>query len=231
MTKPPAAPVTETITIYEEAIAPERLVDKEPGQESGKDQTAKLAAAEPAPPPVRAAAPKAEARSEPRHVAAVELPQHAVRAPAPVVVALPPSVVVPPAGAPMVAAVPPAQQPPYQHAYPQPYPQYQQPAQPQVQPPYAPQAVQPPPPVIMATPQVVTVPDRVVTVPDRPVARPVEVQGRPVEIQAEDNPVQPPGMLGRIVNTLKPSSLLSRAKEFGDRIEQVGNDILPSIRQ
>src|SRR2546423_11462112 len=57
MTKPPAPPaptVTETITIYEETIAPERLAEKDAGEEAGKDQSA-IRIAEPvvAPAPVR----------------------------------------------------------------------------------------------------------------------------------------------------------------------------------
>ena len=71
-----------------------------------------------------------------------------------------------------------------------------------------------PPPVITAQPTV--------TVPDKP--RPT------MEAQAE--PVAPPrGALGTVVDTLKPSSLFARAREFGEKIEAAGNDILPSIRQ
>ena len=33
------------------------------------------------------------------------------------------------------------------------------------------------------------------------------------------------------VDTLKPSSLFRSAREFGDKIEAAGNDILPNIRQ
>jgi hypothetical protein len=32
------------------------------------------------------------------------------------------------------------------------------------------------------------------------------------------------------VNTLRPSSLFARAREFGERIEAAGNEILPNIR-
>src|SRR5215213_7189282 len=117
MTKPPAPPVTETITIYEEVIVPERLADKDAKEEAGKDQTAGLAV-EPAPAPaaIRTAshAPRAEPKSElpaaPHRVAAIELPQPVPRAPAPSIVAVPPSVVMAPAGAPTVAALPPAQE-------------------------------------------------------------------------------------------------------------------------
>ncbi len=45
-------------------------------------------------------------------------------------------------------------------------------------------------------------------------------------------PPQPQrGPFGTIVDTLKPSSLFARAREFGQRIEAAGNDILPNIRQ
>jgi hypothetical protein len=205
--KPLAA--TEAITIYDSIAPPPRLWEKEARQDAGKDQTIRIA--EPAPVPVRTAAPrpepKSEPRAEPRHVAAVELPPPAVRAPAPVVaaapvvIAVPPSVVSPPTVAPAVAAMPGVQdrhQPVYR-------PQYAQP--PYQQPQYA-------PPVIMAQP--------VVTVPDKP---------RPTE-QAQAEPGVPPqGVLGKIVDTLKPSNLIARAREFGDKIEAAGNDILPNVRQ
>jgi hypothetical protein len=61
---------------------------------------------------------------------------------------------------------------------------------------------------------------RVVTVPDRANARP------PEEAQAP-----PQGAMAKFVNALKPSTWFARAREFGDKIEQAGNDILPSIRQ
>jgi hypothetical protein len=199
MTRPPtapAAPVTETITIYEEAAAPERLADKDAREEAGKDQTVRLAAEPaPAPAPVRTASPtpraepKFEPRVEPHRVAAVELPQPVVRVPAPVIVAIPPAVVAPPTSAPVVAAMPAAQQ-----------------------------RVQPyPPPVIVATPPTVTV-------PDRSSARPIE--------EAQVQPPEPPrGPLGAFVHVLKPSTWFAHAREFGQKIEDVGNEILPSIRQ
>ena len=206
--KPLAA--TEAVTIYDNIVPPGRLWDKEARQEAGKDQAIKMAA-EPAPAPVRTALPRPEPKAEPRRVASVELPSPAPRAPAPVVVqapvvvAVPPSVVSPPAAAPVVAAMPTAQE---QHP-----PVYQPPyAQPQyAQPPY--QQPQYPPPVIMGQP--------IVTVPDRP---------RPVE-EAQAAPPPPQGTFGMIVNTLKPSNLFARAREFGEKIEAAGNDILPNIRQ
>jgi hypothetical protein len=198
MTKPPAPPtppVTETITIYEDVIAPERLAEKDTIEEAGKDQTIRLADPAPAPAPVKTASPapraepKFEPRPEPHRVAAVELPQPVVRAPVPVIVAAPPPVVAAPASAPVVA-MPPAQE--------------------RIQP-------QLPPPVIMGAPPVVTV-------PDRPSARPVE--------EAQVPPPAPPrGAMGTFVHVLKPSTWFAHAREFGEKIEQVGNDILPNIRQ
>jgi len=198
MTKPPAPPmppVTETITIHEEAIAPERLAEKDTNEEAGKDQTVRLAAdPAPAPVPVKTASaapraePKVEPRAEPHRVAALELPQPA-RAPVPVIVAVPPPVVAAPPSAPVVAAMPPAQE--------------------RVQPQY-------PPPVIMGAPPIVTV-------PDRPNARPVE--------EAQVPPAPPRGAMGTFVHALKPSTWFAHAREFGEKIEQVGNDILPNIRQ
>jgi hypothetical protein len=82
-------------------------------------------------------------------------------------------------------------------------------------PPYQPQ-YRAPPPVIMGSPPVVTV-------PDRPNARPPE--------EAQTQPAQPQGAMAKFVNALKPSTWFARAREFGDKIEQAGNDILPSIRQ
>ena len=192
ITKPPAAPVTETITIYEEAVAPERLTDKDAKEEAGKDQGAIKTAAEPAPAPVRTAQaqrpePKPEARheprAEPRRLAALELAQPV--APAPAVIAVPPAVVIPPTTAPVVAAIPPVQE----------QQQQQQ--------------------------QLGTLP--IVTVPDRLSARPAA--------EAQVPPAPPRGAMGTFVHALKPSTWFAQARAFGDKIEQVGNDILPSIRQ
>lgn len=197
-TREPAAPVTEIITIYEEAAATERLWDKDATEEAGKDQSAVKMAADSAPPPVRIAVqaprpePKPEAKQEPRRYAAIE-PAPAVEA-VPVIVAAPPSVVSPPATAPMVAALPPAQEQrgPYDPRY------------------------RAPPPVIVGQPSMVTV-------PDRPNTRPPE--------EAQVAPAPPESAMGKFVNALKPSTWFARAREFGDKIEQAGNDILPSIRQ
>ncbi len=78
MTKPPSPPtppVTETITIHEEVIVPERLTDKDAREEASKDQTIRLASeptSAPAPTPVKTAspAPRAEPKFEPRRRAA-----------------------------------------------------------------------------------------------------------------------------------------------------------------
>jgi hypothetical protein len=169
-----AEPVAEVITIHEYVDEPERLADKDAGQEAGKDQSAIKVAAEAAP------------RPEPRRVASIELtqpmPAHVIAQPVPAPVMAPP-----PMPAPVVVTAPAA----------------------------APIA-QEPPPVIAATPPMVTV-------PDRPNARPSEAQAEP--------PAPPQGPIGMIVNTLKPSNWFARAREFGEKIEQAGNDILPSIRQ
>lgn len=86
-----------------------------------------------------------------------------------------------------------------------------------------------PPPVIMAPPPVAAAQPMppMPPMPDRPYQRP------PYDAQAEDVPPPPPprGPIGAIVDTLKPSSLFARAREFGQRIEDAGNDILPNIRQ
>jgi hypothetical protein len=196
MTKPPAPPapaVTETITIYEEAVAPERLAEKDTGEEAGKDQSAiKIAEPVVAAPPVRLANPAArvEPKVEPHRIASLEAApavQPVVRAPVPMIVAVPPPVVAPPAAAPVVVMPAPVQ------------PQFQ------------------PPPVILATPPMVTVPDRQST--------------RPVEEAQVQAPAPARSPLGTFVHVMKPSTWFAAAREFGQKIEDTGNDILPSIRQ
>jgi len=210
----------DAIAIYDNIAPPPRLWEKEAKQESGKDQTIKLA--EPAAPaPMRAAAPrpeKVEPRVEQRRVAAVE-PTPIVRAPAPTpaIVAAPP--VAQPGSTPGAPSLPTVQEL-RQPVLPPPPPHYQPPqsGQPQYQQPqYGQPQYQPPPyqqPVVGAPP--------VVTVPDRP---------RPVVEAHVDAPNPPQGPIGKFVDALKPSSLFARAREFGEKIEQAGNDILPSIRQ
>jgi len=146
-----------------------------------------------------------------------------IRAPAPavaapVIVAVPPPVVAAPTTAPVVSTMPTLQElrqpvlPPPQ-AQPHYQPQYQQQQQQQYGQPHYQQPPYQPPPVIAAPP--------VVTVPDRP---------RPIEQAQAGEPNPPQGPLGKIVDTLKPSNLFARAREFGEKIEQAGNDILPNIR-
>ncbi len=129
-------------------------------------------------------------------------------------------VVVTPRPEPRVASVPPVvTAPPMTAAAPLPAPIVAAPA------------VQPmPPPVIVAQPQPMMQPQAdaaqpMVTVPDRPGTQPV--------YEAEETPAPAPaqGPLGAIVNTLRPSAIFARAREFGQRIEAAGNDILPNIRQ
>jgi hypothetical protein len=99
-------------------------------------------------------------------------------------------------------------------------------------------AAQPPVtmPVAQEPPPVITAAKPMVTVPDRPGLRPAYEPQAPgqVQQQAQEQPAPEPqrhGVLGAIVDTLKPSSILRNAREFGDKIEAAGNDILPTIRQ
>lgn len=199
----PAAPVTEVITIDEYVDAPERLADKDAGTEAGKDQAAIKIAADPSPPRTATA----ERVAAPAPAARPEprriaSVEHVQPVPAPV-----PVIAVQPTPAPVIAAHPlPA---PATAAPPMPAPVI-------VVAPAAPPVVQEPPSVIAATPPIVTV-------PDRPNMRSVQAQAEP--------PAPPNGPIGLIVDTLKPSNWFARAREFGERIEQAGNDILPNIRQ
>jgi hypothetical protein len=91
-------------------------------------------------------------------------------------------------------------------------------------------------PVAQEPPPVITAAKPMVTVPDRPGLRPAyetqaPAQAQPVQDQSAPPSPQRPGVLGTIVDTLKPSSLFRSAREFGDKIEAAGNDILPNIRQ
>ena len=183
----PLAPA-EAVAIYDNIAPPARLWEKEAKQESGKDQAIKVA--EPAPAPVRAAAPrpeKSEPRVEHRRVATGE-PSSVIRAPAPaaaapVIVAIPR----PPAHAPVVSSMPTVQElrqpvlppPQAQPHYQQPHPQYAQPhyqqqyVQPQYQhPPYQAPSYQPPPSYPQPSYQPPVIAAQPATVPDRP--RPVE---------------------------------------------------------
>jgi len=85
------------------------------------------------------------------------------------------------------------------------------------------------PPVVMAAPvrqEPVYGEPPMVTVPDRP--RP---QSQPQYAEPPAQPPQPQGPIGTIANTLNPSTWFARARELGEKIEAVGNDILPNIRQ
>jgi len=242
----PLAP-TDAVAIYDNIAPPARLWEKEAKQESGKDQAIKVAEPAAAAAPVRTAAPpsaKSEPRAEHRRLAIVE-PAPVIRAPtpavaAPVVVAVPPPVVAPPPHAPAVSSMPTVQElrqpvlPPQPH-YQQPHygqPQYQQPPyqQPQYvqpqhpQPQYQqPQYAQPQPPQYQQPPyQPAVITAQPVVMPDR---------SRPVEPALSETASPPQGPIGKFVDTLKPSNLLARAREFGEKVEQAGNDILPNIRQ
>src|SRR5262245_5201758 len=87
--EPVAKPLTPTdaVAIYDNIAPPAHLWEKEGKQESGKDQTVKVAEPAPVPAPVRTAAPrseKSEPRAEHRRIATVE-PSPVIRAPAPAV--------------------------------------------------------------------------------------------------------------------------------------------------
>ena len=174
-----------------------------------------------------------ERRAEPR-VAAVPV----VVGPAPVMVAPAPAMPAPPVAAQPIAPLP---QPPIANA---------QPGGPMMGP-----VTQEPPPVITAKPMV-TVPDR-----PRQVQGPYPGAQAPYpgaqapypgaqqapyagyeprtpyydqQAQRADDlgpPREPPRPFERFVDSLKPSSIFNRMREFGDRIEAAGNEILPTIRQ
>jgi hypothetical protein len=93
--------------------------------------------------------------------------------------------------------------------------------QPMMQQPITAQPVIQDPQVIAAKPMV--------TVPDRPrTASPYETAVPEPEVVAPPPPQG--GPLERFVDTLRPSSIFARMREFGDRIEAAGNDILPNVR-
>lgn len=186
----------------------ERSFDKDEGREAAKDQS-KVKVADVSP----AAAPVATARPEPRAVTVD-------RGPAPVA---------PAPGGYLAVQQPVVAQPPMQAV--QPAPVAAAPIAPVVQSPVATMPVaQEPPPVITGSAK------PMVTVPDRPGLRPgyeqQQAPGQMPQQQAEaPAPQQRQGVLGTVVDALKPSSIFRSAREFGDKIEQAGNDILPNIRQ
>jgi hypothetical protein len=215
-------PAAEVAAVTE-PTAPERIFAKDNDREAGKDQTAvKVAVAAPLPMPASAAAPVQAA--VPAAAPIVATPTAPVTVPAtPRVVQRPvepPRVVTAPLATqpvPVVVAAPLATQP----TYPPVTPMMQQPMaqQPVVQQPVA----QEPPPVIAAKPMV--------TVPDRPRAGYLEPAPPQQMAEQEALPPAPPRPFERFVDSMKPSSIFSRMREFGDKIEAAGNDILPTIRQ
>jgi|GEM_PF-6884897 len=103
MTKPPAAPVTEYVTIYERA-EPDRLTDKDDGREAGKEQA-----------PIKAAVPPRTAAVTPAVSPAVKpAPAQRAATSAPVVAA-------PPVTTSIAVAPVPAEPPPVIVAVPQTY--------------------------------------------------------------------------------------------------------------
>jgi len=230
-----ARPKPAWATQVSEIIAPtgelERSFDKDEGREAAKDQKLKIADLPPAvvvPPP--AAARPVAVRPEPRAVERsyeprpVDLRVTGVdrRGPAPTPPApggylavqqpMPQPVIVQQPIAPIAAAPAPVLVPVAQSPVTQPLV-----AQPSV--------AQEPPPVITAA-------KPMVTVPDRPGPRPTYEAQVPAQPQQDQSSPPPrPGVLGTIVDTFKPSSLFRSAREFGDKIEAAGNDILPNIRQ
>jgi hypothetical protein len=251
----PAAAATETpanskpawTTQVVEIIAPtgdlEHSFDKDEGREAAKDQSKlRVADVTPAAAPTPVAPRPVAVRQEPRQEFRPELRQE-LREPR---VAEPQVVVVDPRGP--VPMPPPGgylavQQPvvvqPLQPA-PVAVAPMAAPMVPIARQPVAAMPVAPPPvaqsPVAQEPPPVITAAKPMVTVPDRPGLRPAYEAPAPGQVQPQQQaeappPQQRPGMLGAIVDTLKPSSILRSAREFGDKIEAAGNDILPNIRQ
>jgi hypothetical protein len=244
----PAAAATETpanskpawTTQVVEIIAPtgdlEHSFDKDEGREAAKDQS-KLRvadvtpAAAPAPVAPRPVAVRQEPRQEFRPEQRQELREPRVAEPQVVVVDPRGPVPMPPPGGYLAVQQPVVVQPlqPVPVAVaPMAAPMVPIVRQPVAAMPVAPPPVaQEPPPVITAKPMV--------TVPDRPGLRPAYEAPAPGQVQPQQAeappPQQRPGVLGAIVDTLKPSSLFRSAREFGDKIEAAGNDILPNIRQ
>jgi len=248
-----AVAVTEVDPFAEPAIR-ERIFAKGDAPEAGKDQTALKVATAPAVP----VAPRVIARrTEPVEARPAEQPQRV--ASVPVVVSAPvaaPAMTAPPITVQSTAPV--AQQPIAPIASPmapQPMPQQQMPQPPVAQQPMAQQPLaQEPPPVIMAKPMV-TVPDRPrapypgqaypnqaypgpsypnQTYPNQanPNYDPRQPYGQQ-QAQADDDYARPRERrpLERFVDAIKPSTIFNHMREFGDRIEAAGNEILPNIRQ
>jgi len=229
--KPKPAWTTQVVEIIAPTGDIERSFDKDEGREATKDQS-KLKVADVAPAAVPApVAPRAVvARPEPRQESRQELREP--RAPEPQVVVVDPrgaAPMAPPPGG-YLAVQQPAVMPPSQPA-----PVAAAPTIPVARPPVAAMPPVAQPPVAYEPPPVITAAKPMVTVPDRPGLRPGYEAPAPGQIQQEAQEQAPapqrPGMFGAIVDTLKPSSLFRSAREFGDKIEAAGNDILPNIRQ
>ena len=211
-TAKPAEPVLEFTPAL--VARPEKNPEREAAKEQPSTKVAEVTPAQPVEPartePARTEPARAEPvrRSEPRRAEPQPAPVYAapVHTPTPYIQPAPQT--------PVVVMAPPVQAQPM-------------PAQPmQVQPMHGhPVIVAPavaPPPVIMAQPVRQGEP-AVVNVPDRPRAMP-QPQYEPAQQTSQ-------GPIGTIVNNLKPSTWFDRAREFGERIEAAGNDILPNIRQ
>lgn len=198
----PSDVATEVVDAAAPPAAFERIYAKDDGSEAGKDQTAVKPIAQAAAAVAPAPpAPHLEARKiEPRPAEPRTIEPRLAEPRYAAVVVAPPPAIT-------VAPVPVVAQPMAPVM-----------TQPVAQLPVAQLPVtQEPPAVIVANPTV-TVPDRA-----RP---PYEAASAP-----EAAPPAPQGgPLGRIVETLRPSSIFARMREFGDRIEAAGNDILPNIR-
>jgi len=88
---------------------------------------------------------------------------------------------------------------------------------------------QEPPPVITAKPMM-TVPDRTRPSYEQPMAEQnFALSPAPRQENRQENRQE--ARQESFVDALRPSSIFNRMREFGDRIEAAGNEILPSIRQ
>jgi hypothetical protein len=220
---PPAVKLhepTDAIAVVEPAV-PQRIFAKDDDREAAKDGAPFKIATAPASLPAAAPAAPAPVAAAPQHAAAPAAAPPAAPAPRNVARKIEPRVI---EQRPMMVATAPAA-PVVQMPQPvvvQAAPMAQSPMIVQSAPaaaPYPQPVAQEPPPVIAAKPMV--------TVPSRP--------GAPADPQVAGQEFIPPppqgGPLERFVDTFKPSSIFARMREFGDRIEAAGNDILPNIRQ
>jgi hypothetical protein len=237
--KPKPAWTTQVVEIIAPTGDVERSFDKDEGREAAKDQSKlKVADVAPAAAPAPVAPRPVAARPEqPRQEPRQEWREPRVPEPQVVVVdPRGPAPMAPPPGGYLAVQQPAVVQPAPVAVAPMAAPMV-----PVVQQPVAGVRVAPPPvagmPVAQEPPPVITA-KPMVTVPDRPGLRPAyepqapgQAQQAPQQQQAEAPPQQHPGVFGAIVDTLKPSSIFRSAREFGDKIEAAGNDILPNIRQ